>query len=1786
MKKITFPTLIKYFSFAIFIFFAQIVTAQSSEVVVSINWPQWSGDNSFEIFDPSGTSIFNYCDPSNCSNGAAGSHSATLNLGCLPNANGYTLTVRDFYGDGWNGAGANITVTVAGTVVVNGSLNTGTTASANFNVSGGGSCTLSPEIDVTGFGTSIPDNSNAPNSTDGTDFGITDLGTSITRTFTIDNTGGADLNLSGAPVTITGTNALDFNVIVQPNAVIPAGGSDTFTIEYSRITVGVSDATINFTSDDADEGSYNFDITAQVASPVSTLYYENFDAGAAGWSTTTAGGFQFSLGTVPNEKGEGNYWYTDNWNNYPSNRTATLTSPIISSLGYTDLKFYIDFRTNTNDNDDGMRVQYSIDGGTNWTTLGNDSSGENWYNFGDVDGFANGADAWAGDSTTRDASLSRFEEASHVLPTGTENNPLLRLRVQFASDGDNTRDDGALFDNIIITGRKINPDLAADGPADVNDNLTLWLRSQDIAATDGSTLPLWEDQALDNDAFEIPANAPMFANNVNNNINFNATVAFDRAAQQHLRGKGGLNSGDYWIVVRSTIDMTNELAGETMLIGAKVSKESPSQDPSGLGWGPVSVRFEDPVLSHCVSSFSQTSPAPESYGRSFESTTRTFDDVHILNVKNNPNNNGTEIYLNGRKIDNATGFSEFTNANMDFNSFVNKPFYLGAGRYQLNGLPFETHLDGEITEVFSYRDRKSDAVQQKIYSYLAIKNGVSLHNPTSTLDDHRADWDYLDSNNNVIWDYSSNTTFNYDVAGIGRDDNSELFQKQSKSENSTSIVAIGLNKVEDLGSQNSANFENDKDFLIWGHNGQDLNAFSSVINHDVGVTNAVLTNITRMNRVWKIEEKTTSDIGKTEVRVATTDFSGLPALTANREYVLMIADDPNFTTNLETRFFLEDGSYQRASYNFDGIKYFTLAVTDVKFEDRSVAFDGVDDNIIIDNPQGFGGRFTAGAWVLSQGSNSTNTERTIVAKRANGSGFQLSLRDDNRIILRWNSSTSLEELVSNTALNNGIWRHIAVTYDGSLAKIYIDGVEDTQAAIGAPVADSNLLGLGARIEENETAVEHFNGELDEIRMWDVALTEKQIRFIMNQELQENSTLLNGSVIPSTITKNDVAGIDWERLVAYYSMNSFIGASLNDESVNKGYGRMANENFFELRTQTAPLPYQSNGNGDWEDQSSWANGSLLYTPGSTRVINGNVVKIDWNIVKTNNEVTIANSDITVLGLFVQSNQLNVDNDHGLTVTHLLDLSSSIDLKGESQLVQTTDSDLVENNTGFIERDQQGTGVTFDYNYWSSPVSRIVNNSTNNGYTISGNLKDGTLVNNPRDLNFTSRNVRDGAPGNATTAATISGRWLYAYRDLTSNTYSNWEYLGPNGALNAGEGFTMKGTGAASDQNYVFVGKPNNGNIDLDIDAGNDYLIGNPYPSALDAHEFISDNPQLDGTLYFWEHWGGNTHVLANYQGGYAMYNFSGGVPNATVGTSNPDVNQGGIPTKRPERFVPVAQGFFVTGVADGTIRFRNDQRQFVTEASGNSLFVAAPGNSSSSSAFDDYNSFNDNRPKIRLGFASPSTIYRQVLLTVDPNATMGYDNAFDGLQIDEQREDMAFVLGNQNLSIQGINAIDLAVELPLMVKLQASGSFTIQLDDVQNIDPTQQIFLKDAVANTYTDLMNGAYVSPTLSAGTNNTRYSIVFTDPTTLSNEQVELLESDLVVYTPNNTETLNVKKGTDINIDTITITNMLGQQVQSWDVSDQDGILSVSTVNIAKGNYIVQLFTNYGLQTRKVIIQ
>ncbi|NNL60616.1 MAG: choice-of-anchor D domain-containing protein, partial [Flavobacteriaceae bacterium] len=123
--------------------------SQTSTVDVSINWPNWSSENRVEIYNPGGTLI------TTIDNGYTGccndSYSTTVSLGCLPDANNYYITMYDTYGDGWNGAASNITITSGGTTVL---TNSGASASPggtnlNFNVSGG--CTTSCSSTVSAF---------------------------------------------------------------------------------------------------------------------------------------------------------------------------------------------------------------------------------------------------------------------------------------------------------------------------------------------------------------------------------------------------------------------------------------------------------------------------------------------------------------------------------------------------------------------------------------------------------------------------------------------------------------------------------------------------------------------------------------------------------------------------------------------------------------------------------------------------------------------------------------------------------------------------------------------------------------------------------------------------------------------------------------------------------------------------------------------------------------------------------------------------------------------------------------------------------------------------------------------------------------------------------------------------------------------------------------------------------------------------------------------------------------------------------------------------------------------------------------------------------------------------------------------------------------------------------------------------------------------------------------------------------------------------------------------------
>ena len=116
-----------------------------------------------------------------------------------------------------------------------------------------------PEIEVSGAGVVIADGDLTPSPADQTDFGARLPGESVTRTFTVRNTGNQTLDLTGTPrVLVGGAAATDFVVIVPPATPLAPGGSTTFQVRFTPSAVGLRSATLSLANNDPDEAPYDF----------------------------------------------------------------------------------------------------------------------------------------------------------------------------------------------------------------------------------------------------------------------------------------------------------------------------------------------------------------------------------------------------------------------------------------------------------------------------------------------------------------------------------------------------------------------------------------------------------------------------------------------------------------------------------------------------------------------------------------------------------------------------------------------------------------------------------------------------------------------------------------------------------------------------------------------------------------------------------------------------------------------------------------------------------------------------------------------------------------------------------------------------------------------------------------------------------------------------------------------------------------------------------------------------------------------------------------------------------------------------------------------------------------------------------------------------------------------------------------------------------------------------------------------------------------------------------------
>lgn len=123
--------------------------------------------------------------------------------------------------------------------------------------------------------------------------------------------------------------------------------------------------------------------------------------------------------------------------------------------------------------------------------------------------------------------------------------------------------------------------------------------------------------------------------------------------------------------------------------------------------------------------------------------------------------------------------------------------YLRFGQYpRKQSLPVQA-FSGIVPEIILFSESLSFRERLRVESYLSIKYGIPLGQLYPT--------PYLNSIGDTIWDAEINTEYSGNIAGIGRDDASGLYQSVSES-----VQSPGLMKIS------SASTIADKTFLIWG----------------------------------------------------------------------------------------------------------------------------------------------------------------------------------------------------------------------------------------------------------------------------------------------------------------------------------------------------------------------------------------------------------------------------------------------------------------------------------------------------------------------------------------------------------------------------------------------------------------------------------------------------------------------------------------------------------------------------------------------------------------------------------------------------------------------------------------------------------------------------------------------------------------------------------------------------------------------------------------------------------
>ena len=528
---------------------------------------------------------------------------------------------------------------------------------------------------------------------------------------------------------------------------------------------------------------------------------------------------------------------------------------------------------------------------------------------------------------------------------------------------------------------------------------------------------------------------------------------------------------------------------------------------------------------------------------------------------------------------------------------------------------------------------------------------------------------------------------------------------------------------------------------------------------------------------------------------------------------------------------------------------------------------------------------------------------------------------------------------------------------------------------------------------------------------------------------------------------------------------------------------------------------------------WSNG--LPNANTKAIINGPYDTSNGNIQACKLQVNATGSILINSGQYII-----VESD--LANAGVITIENGGSLVQKNDYATNSGSIIVKRNTTPIRK--------FDYTYWSSPVS---------GMTLF-NLSPLTLSDKYFQFN-TASNV---------------------FQSVPSST-----------VMSPGKGYIVRGPQnfdpvTPAIYNAQFSGPTNNGFIQQPIlnVTGTWNLLGNPYPSAINANTFLQlpgNTSVVGGTIYLWTH---NTPLTNNIyaQNDYASYNLLGGTGTAAAANS-------GVNTTIPTGMIASGQGFFTVATAAGQATFTNSMRVV-----GNNLAFFRQSNQSSS-VLDEPVEYEKSR--FWLNLSGEQGLFRQILIGYANGATNGEDRDFDGKQF-SVNSNLSFysLLNNSAMTIQG-RALPFDDQDVVMLGFTTSipGIFELSIENFDGLFIDQEIFVKDNLLNVIHNLKSGNYSFET-DAGTFDSRFEIHYIN-NTLSTKDFESKNFQIAVKD----QVIKIRSGSSL-ISAVRVIDQLGRVLYDKKEIKQSE-LSIETLTVAQQVLIVQTTLQNGtVETRKII--